>query len=127
MAAVGAVVGLLVGVALGLTSPASVGEAEAGVGPGTSARATTTTLPEEFYTVVLGSFNDREFARTKAAELRNQGVDDARVLRQSDYPSLNTSYAVYSGLFRTSDDAQAHLEELAKLGITKSFWKHVTR
>ena len=126
MAAVGAVVGLLVGVALGLTSPASVGEAEAGVGPRTSARATTT-LPEEFYTVVLGSFGNRENASSKARELRAQGVDDARVLRQSDYSSLGTEYAVYSGLFRTSADAEAHLEELAKLGVTNSFWKHVTR
>lgn len=127
MAAVGAVVGLLVGVAFGLTSPASVGEAEAGVGPGTSARATTTTLPEAFYTVVLGSFDDRENASAKARELRARGVEDARVLRQADYPSLNTSYAVYSGLFRTSADAEAHLDELAKLGVTNSFWKHVTR
>ena len=127
MAAVGAVVGLLVGVALGLTSPASLQDAEAGVGPETSAKVTRTTLPAEFYTVVLGSFYNRDNASTKMRELRAQGVNDARVLRQSDYPSLATPYAVYSGLFQTSADAEAHLNELAQLGVTNSFWKHVTR
>jgi hypothetical protein len=34
---------------------------------------------------------------------------------------------VYSGIFRSREQAEAHRQELTTLGITPSFWKHVTR
>jgi cell division septation protein DedD len=127
MAAVAAVVGLVAGVILGFSSPGSQPAAQAGTATATSTRPPATTLPSDFHTVVLGSFNDLANADGTMRRLREEGVDDAGVLRQSDYSSLNTAYAVYSGRFRTQAEAEAHKVELAQLGITKSYLKHVTR
>jgi len=60
-------------------------------------------------------------------EVREQGVDDAAVLKQADYSSLNTRYAVYSGRFGSRSAAEQHEAELAQLGIIKSYYKFVTR
>jgi hypothetical protein len=127
MAAVAAVVGLVVGVLLGLSSPGSGPAAQAGTAPATSIRRTATTLPAQFHTVILGSFNDLAHADSKLRQLREQGVDDAALLRQADYPSLGTRYAVYSGRFGNRRAAEEHEAELAKLGISNSFYKFVTR
>lgn len=127
MAAVAAVVGLVAGVILGFSSPGSESAAQAGTGAATSTRPPATTLPSEFHTVVLGSFNDPDHADGAMQALREAGVDDAGVLERSDYPSLGTAYAVYSGRFKTRAEAEEHKVELAQLGITKSYLKHVTR
>jgi hypothetical protein len=34
---------------------------------------------------------------------------------------------VYSGIYESREQAEAHRQELTALGITPSFWKHVTR
>jgi hypothetical protein len=34
---------------------------------------------------------------------------------------------VYSGVFRTEDEAKAHMQELSQLGITELFVKSVNR
>jgi len=127
MAAVAAVVGLVAGILLGFSSPGAGPAAQAGTAPETSIRRTATTLPAEFHTVILGSFNDLAHADSKRRLLREQGVDDAAVLKQADYSSLRTRYAVYSGRFGNRSAAEEHEAELAQLGVTNSFYKFVTR
>jgi hypothetical protein len=125
MAAVAAVVGLVAGAILAL-STGSAPQAQAVVPVETTVAATTTTLPEEFHTVVLGSYNDRANADARLREVRNQGVEDAGLLDQAEY-DLGTRWAVYSGQFETREQAEAHQQELSGLGVTPSFYKHVTR
>ncbi len=79
MAAVAAVVGLVAGILLGFSSPGSGPAAQAGTAPETSTRRTATTLPAEFHTVILGSFNDLAHADSTMRQLRERGVDDAAV------------------------------------------------
>jgi hypothetical protein len=126
MAAVAAVLGLVAGVVLGLSSPGSTPQAQARAPEETVAEPTTTTLPDEFYTVVLGSYDERANAEARLREVRNQGVRGAGLLDREEY-ELGTRWAVYSGQFTTQEQAQAHMEELAGLGIDRQFWKHVTR
>jgi hypothetical protein len=128
MAAVAVVLGLVAGAILGLASAGSRPRAQARAPAETTTRPTATTLPDEFHTVILGSYNDRANADARLREVRNHGVRDAGILAQTDY-RLSTAYAVYSGQFATQDEARAHLEELAGYGIPKNgrFYKEVTR
>jgi SPOR domain len=126
MAAVAAVLGLVAGAILGLSSPGSAPQAEALAPVETTVAPTTTTLPEEFETVVLGSFDERARADARLALVRRQGVEDANLLDQEQY-EINTRWAVYSGLFQSEDEAEAHREQLRQLGITESFVKTVKR
>ena len=128
MAAVAAVVGLVAGAVLGLSSTGSAPQAQANVPVETTVAATTTTLPEEFHTVVLGSYDDRANADARLREVRNQGVEDADLLDQEEYV-LGTRWAVYSGVFPTEDEAEAHWQELGQLGIPERerFVKSVKR
>ena len=127
MAAVAAVVGLVAGVLLGFSTAGSGPRAEASGDTETSTRPTGTTLPDEFFTVILGSFDARAHADGALQQLRAQGADDAGILEREDYSSLRTRYAIYSGRFDSRDEAEAHELELAQRGITDAFWKHVTR
>jgi hypothetical protein len=127
MAAVAAVVGLVAGILLGVSSGRSGSPAQAGTAPATSIRRTATTLPAAFHTVILGSFNDLANADSTMRRLRERGVDDAAVLKQADYASLNTRYAVYSGRFGSRRAAEQHKAELAQLGVVNAFSKYVTR
>ena len=70
--------------------------------------------------------DDRRHADGTMQRLRRQGVD-AAILDRADYSSLGTEYAVYSGRYETQAEAEAHKVELAQLGISKSYLKHVTR
>jgi hypothetical protein len=124
MAAVAAVLGLVAGTILGLSSPGTAPQAQASAPQETTVAPTTTTLPDEFYTVVLGSFNDRAHADERLRLVRRQGVRDARLLEKGRY-NLGTRWAVYSGLFRTEPEAEAHEEELVQLGIAEHFVKTV--
>jgi len=126
MAAVAALVGLVAGVILGFSSGGPGPTAQAGSISDTTTGPTVTTRLEEFHTVVLGSFNDRRHADGTMQRLRRQGVD-AAILDRADYSSLGTEYAVYSGRYETQAEAEAHKVELAQLGISKSYLKHVTR
>jgi hypothetical protein len=126
MAAVAAVLGLVAGIVLGLSSPGASPRAAAAAPPETTVAPTTTTLPHDFHTVVLGSYNTRSFADDRLRQVRRQGARDAALLDQEEY-DLGTRWAVYSGIFRTQEQAEAHRQELTGLGITPSFWKHVTR
>jgi sporulation related protein len=126
MAAVAALLGLVAGVVLGLSSPGSAPQAQARAPEETTVEPTTTTLPDEFHTVVLGSYDERANADARLREVRNQGVRDAGLLDSEEY-RLGTRWAVYSGQFTTREQAEAHMEELAGLGINQQFWKHVTR
>jgi hypothetical protein len=128
MAAVAAVVGLVAGVVLGFSSPGTGPAAQAGTAPVTSTRRTATTLPVEFFTVVLASRDDREGALAAQAQFRRQGVRDAGILRRTDFPRLGTAYAVYSGLFATLGEARAHEAELESRGdVGDPFSRHLTR
>jgi cell division septation protein DedD len=127
MAAVAAVVGLVAGIVLGFSSSGPGTAAQAGTVANTSALPTTTTLPAEFHTVILGSFDDLANADSAMRRLRGQGVDDAALLKQADYSSLRTRYAVYSGRFENREAAEEHEAELAQLGITNSYYRFVTR
>jgi hypothetical protein len=126
MAAVAAVLGLVAGAILGLSSPGSAPQAQAGVPPETNVAPTTTTLPDEFHTVVLGSFEDRANAENRLRAVRDQGARDAGLLDRAEY-RLGTHWAVYSGVFETEEQAKAHIQELAGVGITDCFHKLVTR
>jgi hypothetical protein len=124
MAAVAAVLGLVAGAILGLSSPGAAPSAQASAPPETTVAPTTTTLPDEFETVVLGSFNDRPGAEARLRLVRSQGVKDAGLLDDQQW-DLGTSWAVYSGIFKTEDEAEAHMQELSQLGITEQFVKSV--
>ena len=126
MAAVAALLGLVAGVILGFASPGSAPQAQARAPVETTVAHPTTTLPHEFHTVILGSYNNRDNAVARLRAVRSQGVRDAALLDQQDY-ELGTRWAVYSGLFESREQAEVHLQELAGLGVTSSFWKHVTR
>ena len=128
MAAVAAVLGLVAGIVLGLSSPGSAPKAQASVAPGTTVASTTTTLPDEFHTVILGSYDQRANAEARLREVRGMGVEDAGILTSSDY-GLSTAFAVYSGHFKTQEQALAHRQELANYGIPLNgrFYKKVTR
>ena len=114
MAAVAAVLGLVAGAILGLSSPGAAPTAQASAPPETTVAPTTTTLPEEFHTVVLGSFDDRARAEERLRLVRSQGVKDADLLDDQQW-DLGTRWAVYSGVFRTEDEAEAHMQELSQL------------
>jgi hypothetical protein len=116
MAAVAAVLGLVAGTILGLSSPGSPLTAQAGGPPEATVAPTTTTLPDEFETVILGSFNDRGLAEERLRAVRGLGVKDAGLLDNEQY-QLGTRWAVYSGVFRTDEEAEAHMEELGQFGI----------
>jgi cell division septation protein DedD len=126
MAAVAAVLGVVAGALLGLSSAGSEPRAQASAAPETRAVATTTTLPATFHTVILGSFRDRAGANQRLRKLRDQGVGDAGLLDQEQY-DIGTRWALYSGHFATREQAEAHGQELGGLGITERYWKHVTR
>jgi hypothetical protein len=126
MAAVAAVLGLVAGAILGLSSPGSAPKAQASAPPETTVAPTTTTLPDEFETVILGSFDDRPRAEERLRLVRSQGVKDAGLLDNQQY-ELGTRWAVYSGVFQTEDEAEAHKEELSQLGISERFVKSVNR
>ena len=125
MATVAAVLGLVAGAILGLASPGSAPQAQARA-PVETTVAPTTTLPDEFETVVLGSFNERAGADARLALVRRQGVKDAGILDDEQW-DLRTRWAVYSGLFQSEDEAEAHKEELRQLGITESYVRSVKR
>ena len=126
MAAVAAVLGLAAGAVLGLSSAGSPPRAQATPPPDTAAEPTTTTLPDEFYTVILGSFNERAHADERLRRVRNQGVKDAGLLDRERY-ELGTRWAVYSGLFQREAEAEAHMEQLAQLGVAERYVKPVRR
>jgi hypothetical protein len=126
MAAVAALLGLVAGVVLGLSSPGSPPPAQAAAPVETTVAPTTTTLPADFHTVVLGSYNERANAVARVREVRGEGVRDAALLDQEEW-EINTGWAVCSGVFESREQAEAHLRELAGLGVTSTFLKHVTR
>jgi hypothetical protein len=126
MAAVATVLGLVAGAVLGLSSPGSQPRAQASPPLETTAKPTTTTLPDRFHTVILGSFDNRALADNRLRQVRNEGVDDAGLLDQAKW-SLGTRWAVYSGQFETQDEARAHELQLAHLGIAPRYYKVVTR
>jgi hypothetical protein len=94
----------------------------------TTVAPTTTTLAEEFHTVVLGSYDNQANAAARLAEVRTMGVEDAGILDDQEYV-LSTAYAVYSGQYKTQEEARAHLQELAGYGIPPKsrYYKKVTR
>jgi cell division septation protein DedD len=126
MAAVAALLGLVAGIVLGLSFPTPEPQAEASPPVETTVAPTTTTLPEDFDTVILGSYDERDNADRRLRQVRGQGARDAALLDQEEW-EINTPWAVYSGQFGSREEAEAHRQELAGLGVTPSFWKHVTR
>ena len=128
MAAVAAVLGLVAGAVFGLSSPGSTPQAQAGPPVEATAGPTTTTLPEEFHTVILGSYDERPNADARLRQVRNMGVRDAGILDDEQY-DLSTPFAVYSGQFKTQEEARAHLQELAGYSIPPNdrFYREVTR
>jgi cell division septation protein DedD len=126
MAAVAAVLGLVAGAILGLSSPGSAPQAQASAPPETTVAPTTTTLPDEFHTVILGSYDERDNANARLRQVRSQGVRDAALLDDEQF-ELGTRWAVYSGQFGSREEAEAHQQELVGLGVSPSFWKHVNR
>ena len=128
MAAVAAVLGLVAGAILGLSSPGSAPPAQARAPVEPTFAPTSTTIPEEFHTVVLGSYNDRARADARLVAVRTMGVEDAGILDIEQYV-LGTAFAVFSGRYETQEEARAHQQELAGYGIPERdrYYKKVTR
>lgn len=128
MAAVAAVLGLVAGAILGLSSPGSAPPAQARAPVEPTFAPTSTTIPEEFHTVVLGSYNDRARADARLVAVRTMGVEDAGILDNQQYV-LGTAFAVFSGRYETQEEARAHQQELAGYGIPERdrYYKKVTR
>ena len=128
MAAVAAVLGLVAGAILGLSSPGSAPQAQSRASVEATAAPTTTTRPDEFHMVVLGSYNDRARADARLAAVRIMGVEDAGILDNEQYV-LGTAFAVFSGRYETQEEARAHQQELAGYGIPERdrYYKKVTR
>jgi hypothetical protein len=128
MAVVAAVLGLVAGAVLGLSSAGSPPRAQASPPVETTAGPTTTTPPERFHTVILGSYDARADADARLLEVRKLGIRDAGILDREQY-DLRTAYAVYSGQFGTPDEARAYLQELAGYGIPSEgrFYREVKR
>ena len=126
MAAVATALGLVAGIVLGLSAPTREPRAQASPPVETTVAPTTTTIPDEFETVVLGSFDDRANADARLAKVRRQGVRGAGILDDEQY-DLRTRWAVYSGLFQSEDEAEAYMEQLRQLGITESYVRTVKR
>ena len=129
MAAVAALLGLVAGAILGLSSPGSPQRAQASPPVETTVGPTTTTLPQRFHTVILGSYDERANADARLRQVHELGIEDAAILDGKQY-ALGTAYAVYSGRFATREEAQAHLQELAAYDIPAPrgrFYKEVTR
>ena len=126
MAAVAAVLGLVAGIVLGLSLSAPQPRAQASPPVETTVAPTTTTLPDDFHTVILGSYDQRANADRRIQQVRDQGVRDAALLGQAEW-EISTHWAVYSGRFETEEEAEAHQQELSGLGVGPSYEKHVTR
>jgi hypothetical protein len=128
MAAVAAVLGLVAGTIFGLSSPGSAPKAQANVPVETTVAPTTTTLPDEFHTVILGSYDLRAEADARLRQVRTMGVPDTGILDDQQFV-LGKPFAVYSGHYETQDEARAHLQELAGYGIPPRdrYYKQVTR
>jgi hypothetical protein len=126
LAAVAALLGLVAGVVLGFSSPGSAPQAQAARPVETTVAPTTTTLPEEFYTVILGSYDERANADARLQLVRSQGVRDAGLLDQERY-DLRTRWAVNSGVFETEKEAEVHMEELGQLDVGERFVRLVKR
>ena len=128
MAAVAALLGLLAGLVLGLSSLSSAPPAQAGAPVETTVAHPTTTLPQRFHTVILGSFHNRAYAEARLRQVRRLGIRDAGILSQTRY-QLGIPYAVYSGVYATQEEARAHFQELAGYDIPLAgrFYKEVTR
>jgi ABC-type glycerol-3-phosphate transport system substrate-binding protein len=128
MAAVAAVLGLVAGAVFALSSASSAPSAQASAPVETTVAHPTTTLPERFHTVILGSYNEQANAEARLRQVRGLGVRDAAILTRAEY-QLRTAYAVYSGRYGTRAEAMAHLQELAGYGIPPQgrFYKEVTR
>lgn len=128
MAAVAAVLGLVAGAILGLSSPGSAPPAQARAPVEPTFAPTSTTILEEFHTVVLGSYNDRARADARLVAVRTMGVEDAGILDNEQYV-LGTAFAVFSGRYETQEEARAHQQELAGYGIPERdrYYKKVTR
>ena len=128
LAAVAALLGLVAGALLGLSSLSSAPPAQAGAPVETTVAHPTTTLPQRFHTVILGSFHNRAYAEARLRQVRRQGVRDAGILSQTRY-QLGIPYAVYSGVYATREEARAHFQELAGYDIPLAgrFYKEVTR
>ncbi len=127
MAAVAALLGMVAGAILGLSSPGAAPQAQASAPPETTVAPTTTTLPSEFHTVILGSFDERAGADERLRLVKRQGVRDARLLDRDQGYDLGVRWAVYSGVYDSREEAEGRIQELAGLGITERYWKHVTR
>jgi hypothetical protein len=127
-AAVAALLGLVAGAVLGLSSPGTAPQAQARAPVETTVAPSTTTEPQRFHTVILGSFDDRANAERRLLQVQGMGVRDAGILEQTQY-QLSTAYAVYSGRFATQEEAMARLQELGDHGIPRRdrFYKEVTR
>jgi SPOR domain len=114
--ALGVVIGTVTAFVVGGTE--SRGDARLARSPAVTA----TTLPEEFYTVVLASIaaageDSQAAADQRARQLRDRGIE-VGLLNSSDYGSLKQGYlVVYSGRFKSEGAAQRHLEQLRAAGL----------
>jgi hypothetical protein len=112
----------LLGVVAGTVIAFVVGGTRGTVGSAAAPAATSTTLPEEFFTVVLasipvGAANSQADAERRAADLRGRGIE-AELLDSNRYGSLKPGYVVvYSGRFPSEGAAQRHLEQLVANGL----------
>ena len=112
----------LLGVVAGTVIAFVVGETRGTVAAPAAPAATSTTVPEEFFTVVLASIpaggaGSQAAATQRADALRARGID-VGLLDSSEYGSLKPGYVVvYSGRYPSERAAQRHLEQLVANGL----------
>src|SRR5919108_6144731 len=101
------VLGVVVGTVIAFVAGGTGGRGQDRAAPA----VTTTTLPREFYTVVLASIaadspDGQAEAGRRAERFRARGIE-VGLLNSSDYGSLNAGYlVVYSGHFPSEGAAQ---------------------
>ena len=120
MAAVAALLGLVAGAILGLSSPGSAPRAQAARPGGDHRRAHHhDPAPDEFHTVVLGSFDNRAYAEARLRQVQQAGGQGRQPARPDEYQlgPAGPSTAACSG---PRSEAKAHLQELAGYGIPPS-------
>jgi hypothetical protein len=99
----------------------------------TTTRATRQSAPIEWpadrsaHTVVVASTTEPETAARLARAAIRAGLPDVGVLESSEYASLRPGYfVVFSGFYRTADDALAAVEAAQQNGYPRAYEREIT-
>lgn len=115
------------------TTPAPTTRAATTGTGATTTRATRQSAPIEWpaersaHTVVVASTTEPETAARLARAAIRAGLPDVGVLESSEYASLRPGYfVVFSGFYRTEDDALAAVEAAQQNGYPRAYEREIT-